>query len=393
MEKQERKNLAIMFAVGYLAYGVIYFARLNFSVAASLMESAGTLTKAQIGLIGSAFSLVYALAKVPNGYLGDRLNTKHTVAAGLAIAGVSNIVIGLAPTFTVTVLFWGLNAFGQSMLWGPLLRGFAENYTVAVSRKLSPYLTSSIGVGSVLGLLVSMALSRRLGAGVCFIVPGAACLVSAAAVLLFLKGSPGRRSADGESIFRVVAGFIKDRKFRKMIVPALGHGMVKDNVSVWMVVFFVTAYSVDISEVTAYVFFIPLCTLLGRLLYPPLLRVFGKARRLSALSYAITALSAGVLCVRGIPMWGATVCLALISTFASVLNTNFVAIFPQEYAGKDLSFAASTIDLMIYGGAAIGSAIYGRIIELTGFSGMYVIWIAVSVICIPLVLRDGKKAQ
>jgi len=390
-EAINRKKLAVMFAVSYLAYSVIYVARLNFSAAASVMETAGSLSNAQIGIIGSAFSLVYALGKVPNGYIGDRLNTRLTVTVGLCIAGVSNIVIGLVPVFPVIVVFWALNAYGQSMLWGPLLRGFSDNYPSEINSRLTPYFASSIGVGSVVGLLIAMLLSEQGGIRACFIIPGVVCLAAALFVVLFLKGSPGKKSAENESFFKVIVTFIRDGKFRRMMLPALLHGMVKDNVSVWMVVFFVTVYGVNISEVTAYVFFIPLCTLVGRLLYPPLYRLLGRAHKLSALSLGLTALLAAVLCIPGVPMWCAAACLGTISALASVINTHFVTLFPQEYAGKNLCFAASTMDLLVYGGAAVGSAVYGFAIEWAGFSAMFIIWLACSAACIPLVLRCAAR--
>ena len=128
MQKVKEKPLIVVFLVLYLAYSSIYVARLNFSVASGLFQENHILDKAQIGIIGSIFSLTYAVAKIPNGYMGDRLSARKMIISGLLIVGFSNLVIGLFPCFLSIAVFWGLNAYGQSALWGPVLRIFSQSY-------------------------------------------------------------------------------------------------------------------------------------------------------------------------------------------------------------------------------------------------------------------------
>ena len=103
------KPLWLMFLLAYLAYSSIYAARLNFSVAAACYEAIGTLNKAQIGIIGSIFSFCYAIGKIPNGYLGDWLSSRHVIVTGLLITDPCAFMIittydPASPAFTLPIV-------------------------------------------------------------------------------------------------------------------------------------------------------------------------------------------------------------------------------------------------------------------------------------------------
>lgn len=67
------------FLLCYAAYTAIYLARLNLSMASPVLKSDGTLTAAQIGLLGGIFSAVYAVGRLMNGARCD-----HVPLVGLA---------------------------------------------------------------------------------------------------------------------------------------------------------------------------------------------------------------------------------------------------------------------------------------------------------------------
>lgn len=393
MKSVKQRSALFLFALAFAAYGSIYVARLNFSVAASALEDAGRLNRSQIGIIGSVFSIVFAAAKVPNGYLGDRFSTRRIILMGLLLVGASNIVIGLFPTFLVIALLWGLNAYGQSMLWGPMLRSISTFSEGEQAKKLAQYLTSSLGVGTVVGLWGATIIVPMWGISWGFILPGILCFTLAAMVRLFFVDVPSTPVARREKMLDVTVRFIRDRKFRQIIAPALAHGVVKDNVNVWMVIFFVDTYGVDLSKLGGYVFFVPFCTLAGRLLFPLCYRAVKSTKVISAASYACTAVCSILLCIPGLPMWAGLVCMGAIAAFASLINTHLVSMFPmEEYGSESLSFATGIIDLMIYGGAGLSSLVFGYMIESFGFFAMFLVWAAASLLSVFFVLKKVKNS-
>ena len=110
-----KKRFPLVFFVGYLAYTSIYLARLNFSVAATILQEQDILDKSpDWNYRGVYFSLVYALAKIPNGYMGDRFSANRVIVSGLLITSVSNLLIGFFPGFYVSAICrkLGVSRFG-----------------------------------------------------------------------------------------------------------------------------------------------------------------------------------------------------------------------------------------------------------------------------------------
>ena len=387
---EKKKPLVWMFLLGYLAYSSIYIARLNFSVASVLFEALGTLTTAQIGVIGSVFSFVYAFSKVPNGFLGDRVSSRAIIVAGLAITGISNLFIGFFPRFWSIAILWGLNAFGQSMLWGPLLRSFSDHYDKGELKTISSLLVSSVAFGSILGLLIASACATVWGAAACFLIPGAiACLLAVLVKALFLDSKTVGRERGG--IARQVRRLFTNRKFRLIVPPALAHGMIKDNINVWIAVYFADTFGVNTESMAGFIFLIPLFALAGRLLYPVLYRVIKNEYIISSAAFFICAAVNVLLMSYQLSMLLSLICLGVISAMTSVINAHMLSTFPISISDNDLSFIESVMDLVTYGGAGIGSLLFGYLIGRFGYGSMFSVWAGISLASILFLAAAGKR--
>lgn len=379
MQRGKKLPFEVIFLLGYLAYSSLYIARLNFSIASSLFEAAGILDKAQIGVIGGIFSFSYAISKVPNGYLGDRLNSRSVIVIGLLIASVSNLFIGLYPCFWSIAILWGVNAYGQSMLWGPMLRSFSANYSEEQFRKTSQLLVSSVATGSILGLLLSSKCASLLGASACFLIPSAVTAGMAILIRCFFINAEGKTTSEKLNLKQMLQIVCQDSRFRRIIFPAMSHGIIKDNINIWIAVFFIDRFGVDVEEIAGYIFFIPAFALIGRLMYPLLYRILKNDYYISATSFAVCAFINVLICMKSLPMVGATLCLGMISALVSIINTHMLSTFPSEFSsGENLSFVASLMDLLTYGGAGIGSLCFGFLIQNFGYNSMFLIWGTIS---------------
>ncbi len=380
MTQGKKKPFLLIFLIGYLAYSAIYVARLNFSVASALLEAGGILDKAQIGIIGSIFSFTYAVSKIPNGYIGDRFSSRKVIVIGLMIVSVSNLLIGWFPGFWSIAALWGGNAYGQSMLWGPMLRTFSECCEEKKAKKVSQFLVSSVAAGSIIGLWLATYCASYGSAAFCFLLPGCVTAVMALVVKFFFADAAGaaksRKGSIGQS-FRNVWG---EPEFRRIIFPAIAHGMIKDNINVWLGVYFIDTFQIDLERVAGYVFIIPVFALLGRMLYPAVYRILKNDSMVSGFSFLCCAVAAAVLCTDGVSALVAMVCLGVLSAMVAMINTHMLSIFPTMFSAKgSLSFTASVMDLLTYTGAGIGSLIFGMLIQYFGFKSMFLIWGAVSV--------------
>lgn len=394
MSAKREKSFWLVFLTAYLAYGSIYVARLNFSVASVLLDSAQVLNKAQIGIIGGVFSFIYAIAKVPNGYIGDRLPGRKVIVSGLLIVGMSNFCIGFLTQFWSIAILWGLNAYGQSMLWGPLLRIFSETYGERKFKKITQFLISSVAVGSILGLLIASECAVAFGVSACFFLPGVIALFMAVLVKLCLPEAAGDAKAVKPNIDRIMKEVWGNHKFREIIFPTVAHGIIKDNINVWIAVYLIDTFGINVETITGYIFFVPAFAFVGRFLYPVFYRWLKDEYYVSSMAFGFCIIASVLICMDGISLQGALVCLGAFSALVSVINTHMLSGFPAEFsAGGNLSFVASIMDLLTYGGAGIGSLFFGILIESFGYCSMFKIWGAVSMVSIVILLYSRKRQE
>ena len=371
----------------YFGYVAIYMARLNLSMASPALRDAGILTAAQLGFIGSAFSVVYSCGRLFNGILGDRIAPKVLIAIGLVFTGIANLAIGFLPGYVLLLVLWCINAFAQSMLWSSLVRTVSSLYSKTQAGQKMSILVSSVSVGNILGILVTSWLVTNVGVQSAFFIPGALTVLAALAVLYIVPGAP--KNAGEKQPFPWKA-LLTDKKVLGILAPAMFHGTMKDNISLFMAIYFADRFAVDLESSAWYVLLIPVVGLVGRLAYPVCYKLAKRRENLiSVVSFAFSAVLALVLCLPGSSPLLAAVCLSLIYALVSMINTSFLSMLPLHFAQKGLVSSVSGItDFATYLGAGIAAAIYGVWIEggILGYTFMFVSWAVLSVISIVILL-------
>ena len=144
-----RYVLAVMVGINFLNYMDRYVG----AAASPLIQKEFHLSDSQVGLLGSAFLLVYAVAAVPFGYWADRGVRKTVVAAGVAIWSLATLFTGFARSFPQLFVSRAVLGIGEA------------GYYPAGTSMLSDYFpkeqrgrTMSIwGAGSTFGIAVGFA--------------------------------------------------------------------------------------------------------------------------------------------------------------------------------------------------------------------------------------------
>ncbi len=385
----------LVFVLCYIAYTCVYVARLNLSMAAPGMIDGGIFTEVQYGFMGSAFFVTYACGRLLNGMIGDRRAPWVMVSLGLLFAGFANLTIGFLPPYGVLLVLWCVNAYAQSMLWSSLLRCMTGLYGKDAANRKVPILVSSVSVGNIAGILLSTWMVKGFGIRAAFFVPGAMTVVLGMTTLWVLRTVPEGPKPEKQS-FGLIALF-RDRKIRGMLIPALLHGVIKDNIGSWMALYFVTRYSIDLESSALFVLLIPTVGMMGRLVYPLCYRFSGnRENRISVICFALCGLLAAVLCTNPGAPAVAAVCLSLIYAMISMVNTSMLSIFPLRFADKNMvSSVSGTADFATYLGAGIGSAVYGFWNKGGNFVPMYLSWVVICVVSIGLLclLRKEDKYE
>lgn len=397
---QNRRRSTVALIVCYLAYTSIYIARMNLSMASPALSEMHYLSASELGMLGSVFSIVYALGRLLGGAVSDTQPPYRMIASGLFLAGIGNLLFGLFPPFVGALLLWGLNALAQSMLWSSVLIVAAFDTDRKTASKRASVMVTSVATGNILGILLNLYFIDRFGVRFAFLIPGAITLLLSLAVLLTTRYVPAKvaekNAAGAGNVFVRMGRLLSDRALRTALVPAAFHGVMKDNVTIWMALFFVERYGIDISSFAGQLLLIPVAGLVGRVLHPFVNRALDyREHRVSQVGFVIALLSSALILPHGIPPIVAMVCLAAVYAAVSLANTSFLSIYPMRFP-ENVASVSGLMDFTTYLGAGIASVVYGFVIEKAGYDVMFVSWIvlsAASVLILECVIRMQKNDE
>jgi len=370
-----KKQSGRIFSVCYAAYLFIYVARLNLSMAAPGLKDMQILSMEQLGILGSVFSVVYACGRLLSGILSDRTAPWKMISAGLALCGISNLCFSYFPPFAAIALLWGVNAFAQSMLWGAILRILSALYPEQVAKKMASYMATTVASGNLVGILLNTWLINRFGLNWAFAVPGG---ITLAISLLVVCNTRHIQPQVQERTERNFTGLLKRPSVQHMLIPALIHGVLKDNISLWMTVYIMDSFGVDLEQSSGYVLLIPAVGFLARLLAPELYRLAGERERPVLVWGFAASIGGALLLTFPVPAaWLAIVYLSLVYMAVSVMNGCFLSFFPLRFAREGCVASVSGImDFATYLGTGLSSMLFGVMIEHFGYSAMFATWAA-----------------
>src|SRR2546427_9713748 len=149
-------------ARGYARYVLVVMVGINFlnymdrwvaSAASPLIQQEFHLSDALVGLLGSAFLLVYAFAALPFGYWADRGVRKTVVAAGVAIWSLATLFTGFARNFAQLFLSRAVLGIGEASYY-PAGTSLLSDYFPKEQRGR---VMSIWGAGSTVGIAVGFA--------------------------------------------------------------------------------------------------------------------------------------------------------------------------------------------------------------------------------------------
>jgi MFS transporter, Spinster family, sphingosine-1-phosphate transporter len=144
-----RYVLAVMVGINFLNYLDRWVA----SAAAPLIQKEFHIDDAQVGLLGTAFLLVYAVAALPFGYWGDRGVRRTVIGVGVTIWSFATLLSGLAANYVQLFLSRSLVGIGEASYY-PAGTSLVSDYFPKEQRAR---VMSIWGAGSAVGIAVGFA--------------------------------------------------------------------------------------------------------------------------------------------------------------------------------------------------------------------------------------------
>ena len=147
------------------------------------------LSDSQIGLLTTAFMLVYMVAAPVFGALGDRVSRTRPIAIGVFLWSIATIVSGFAGTYAHLLGARAIVGIGEAAYVSIAPALLADSFSRAQRGRVLSVFNMAIPVGAALGYIVGGLMSHHFSWRAAFFVAGAPGLVMAALVLR-LKDPP-----------------------------------------------------------------------------------------------------------------------------------------------------------------------------------------------------------
>lgn len=174
----------------FVGYAFYYFTRKSFTFAMPALIKNLDFDKADLGIIASVWAISYGLSKFISGIIGDRSNARYFMATGLIITGICSIFFGISSSFTLFVVFWGLNGWFQGFGWPACARLLTHWYSQSERGRWWAMWNTSTNIGGAIVPIVTGCIAEYYGWRCAMIVPGVASILMGCVLINRLCDTP-----------------------------------------------------------------------------------------------------------------------------------------------------------------------------------------------------------
>jgi MFS family permease len=175
-----------------------------------LLKSEMNLSDVQLGIVGASFMWAYAGIGPVAGLLGDRINRKTLIIAGLVFWSLITIATALSTRYSHLVLFRALEGFGEAFYFPASMSLLSDYHGPGTRSRAMSIHQSSVYAGTIAGGSVAGLLGQHYGWRSSFYLFGSSGMLLGVLLLLLLR-EPARAhsTAAGESKESCAGGAIR----------------------------------------------------------------------------------------------------------------------------------------------------------------------------------------
>ena len=398
-KKIASSGLTVLFiAACWMAYSFSYIGRLNFSASMADMTSSGVLLKSQAGAVTTGFFICYGCGQFLSGMLGDRINPRYLVFAGLVCSSLINFGIAVGPPLWFMIVLWSLNGFAQSLLWAPICKIVSDRVSPNRRQKACTALATTMAGGTLMAYILSAVLINAFGWKAAFISGSSATLLAAVVWITvttkieheadkngIVEEIEVKHEEEGEEVphEEIPTGLWQLLCVSGLTILALVggvQGVLKDCMSTWVPTFIEDMFNMGsvISILTGA--FLPIFGFFGPIFTNKLMM---KTRDELSSLFILFLISSG--CLAMLALFGrfsiAISIVALALTYACSLGQNMILIgtLPMYFSklGK-VSTITGTMNALCYVTTAAVSWIVGVLVDRTGWTIVMAGWFVLS---------------
>lgn len=179
-----------IFLSATFGYGLYYVCRLSLNVIKKPIVDAGVLSEAELGIIGSALFITYAVGKFANGFLADRSNIRRFLAAGLLVSALINLALGFTTSFALFLILWAINGWTQSVGAAPCVVALSRWFGDKERGTFYGLWSSSHNIGEAITFIATAVIVSAWGWEWGFRGAGLLGLLGFLIIVLFMRDTP-----------------------------------------------------------------------------------------------------------------------------------------------------------------------------------------------------------
>lgn len=394
--RQIRRMILLCAAV----YFTSYISRINFGALILEIVRAEGYSKPAVSLAVTVNFVTYGAGQLVSGWLGDRIDPRRLIFAGLLGAAGTNLLIPLCPGPGAMAAVWGVNGFLQAMLWPPLVRIMTELFTEEVYRRASVRVSWGSSFGTIAVYLTAPLCILWSGWRSMFFAASAICAAAAFVWLLYsgkAETCPARdhsrhEGAESPRTERLPAGMLA--LLLGIMAAIICQGALRDGVTTWMPSFIAETYRLGntVSILTGVVLpvFSIVCFQLALWLYDRKVQ--------NELLLAGFIFFAGVLCavcLRLTASYQAALSIALSAALTGCMhgvNLMLICMIPPHFAGYgNVSTISGLLNACTYIGSALSAWGAAFLAEHFGWNAVLTAWAAAALLGAALCLSLARR--
>lgn len=223
-----KQKFGMILPITLLAYFLILMDNsIIFTSSVQIGESLN-LSNQSLAWVSNAYTLTFGGFLLLSGRLSDLLGRKRIFQMGLAIFGLSSLVIGIAPNAALLIGARAIQGIGSSIIAPTTLALMMDAYKGEMRTRAISYYGTTAGIGSSVGLLIGGALTSFVSWRAGFLINVPVAIVLMALTAKFVRQDEGKNEKidyigsllsvlglasliyglDGERIFMVIGVII-----------------------------------------------------------------------------------------------------------------------------------------------------------------------------------------
>ena len=141
----------VYIVTSFLVYLAVYAVRELLGAVSPSLLALSVFNEDTLGVFSSIMFTFYGIGQFVNGFLGEQLNVKLMITAGLVSASLCTLGFAITDSLALRYVLWAICGYALSMLYGPLTKSIATHLDSNLARIAYVFLT----VGAILGSTVA----------------------------------------------------------------------------------------------------------------------------------------------------------------------------------------------------------------------------------------------